>query len=32
MKKLIILIFSVVLMSSCQKDNNYCIEAIPYCN
>ena len=31
MKKLIVFIFSI-LLSSCQKDNNDCNEAIPYCN
>ena len=24
--------FSIVLLSSCQKDNNDCNDAIPYCN
>ena len=32
MKKLIVFMFSVVLLGSCQKDNNDCNEAIPYCN
>ena len=32
MKKFIVIIFSVFLLSSCQKDNNDCNEAIPYCN
>ncbi len=31
MKKLIVFIFSVLLLSSCQK-NNDCNDAIPYCN
>ena len=30
MKNSLVFIFSVVLLSACQKDNNYCIEAIPY--
>ena len=32
MKKLIVFTFSILLLSSCQKDNNDCNEAIPYCN
>ena len=32
MKKLILFIFSVVFLSSCQKDNNDCNDAITYCN
>ena len=30
MKKLTVFMFSVVLLSSCQKDNNDCNDAIPY--
>ena len=30
MKKLIVFIFSIILLSGCQKDNNDCNEAIPY--
>ena len=32
MKKLTVFMFSVLLLSSCQKDNNDCNDAISYCN